>query len=99
VSQPASHCSIPASSSASPSVIPGLIAAAALAFLASFDEVVITLFLVGPPMSTLPIEIFHYVQYRPDRQLSALSVVLIGFTMIPVLVIERTIGVIKALGK
>ncbi len=82
-----------------PLMIPGLIAAAALAFLASFDEVVITLFLVGPEMSTLPIEIFHYVQYRADPQLSALSVVLIGFTIILILVIERTMGVMKALGK
>jgi putative spermidine/putrescine transport system permease protein len=82
-----------------PLMIPGLIAAAALAFLASFDEVVITLFLVGPQMSTLPVEIFHYVQYRADPQLSALSVVLIGFTMLLILVIERTIGVAKALGK
>lgn len=82
-----------------PLMIPGLIAAAALAFLASFDEVVITLFLVGPQMSTLPVEIFHYVQYRADPQLSALSVVLIGFTLVFILVIERTIGVVKALGK
>jgi putative spermidine/putrescine transport system permease protein len=82
-----------------PLMIPGLIAAAALAFLASFDEVVITLFLVGPEMSTLPVEIFHYVQYRADPQLSALSVVLIGFTIVLILVIERTIGVVKALGK
>ena len=50
-------------------------------------------------MSTLPVEIFHYVQYRADPQLSALSVVLIGFTMLLILVIERTIGVAKALGK
>lgn len=82
-----------------PLMVPGLIAAAALAFLASFDEVVITLFLVGPEMTTLPIEIFHYVQYRADPQLSALSVVLIGFTVLLILVIERTIGVMKALGK
>jgi putative spermidine/putrescine transport system permease protein len=82
-----------------PLMIPGLIAAAALAFLASFDEVVITLFLVGPEMSTLPVEIFHYVQYRADPQLSALSVVLMGFTIVLVLVLERTIGVVKALGK
>lgn len=82
-----------------PLMIPGLIAAAALAFLASFDEVVISLFLVGPRISTLPIEIFHYVQYRADPQLSALSVVLIGFTIVLILIIERTIGVIKAVGK
>jgi putative spermidine/putrescine transport system permease protein len=82
-----------------PLMIPGLIAAAALAFLASFDEVVISLFLVGPRLTTLPIEVFHYVQYRADPQLSALSVVLIGFTLILILVIERSIGFLRAVGR
>ena len=82
-----------------PLMIPGLTAAAALAFLASFDEVVISLFLVGPRLTTLPIEVFHYVQYRADPQLSALSVVLIGFTLILILVIERSIGFLRAVGR
>jgi putative spermidine/putrescine transport system permease protein len=82
-----------------PLMRPGLIAAAALAFLASFDEVVISLFLVGPRVTTLPIEVFHYVEYRADPQVSALSVVLIGFTVALIVVIERSIGVMRALGR
>ena len=78
---------------------PGLIAAATLAFLASFDEVVISLFLVGPTLTTLPIEVFHYVQSRADPQLSALSVALIGVTIVLVFIVERSIGVAKALGR
>jgi putative spermidine/putrescine transport system permease protein len=49
-----------------PLMLPGMVAAAALAFLASFDEVVVSLFLVGPRMTTLPIEIYQAVQYRAD---------------------------------
>jgi putative spermidine/putrescine transport system permease protein len=82
-----------------PLMRPGLIAAAALAFLASFDEVVISLFLVGPRITTLPIEVFHYVEYRADPQVSALSVVLIGFTVALIVVIERSLGVMRALGR
>ena len=82
-----------------PLMVPGLTAAAALAFLASFDEVVISLFLVGPRLTTLPIEVFHYVQYRADPQLSALSVVLIGFTLVLILVIERSLGFLRAVGR
>ncbi|HEX3500399.1 MAG TPA: ABC transporter permease [Stellaceae bacterium] len=82
-----------------PLMRPGLIAAAALAFLASFDEVVISLFLVGPRVTTLPIEVFHYVEYRADPQVSALSVVLIGFTVALIVVIERSLGVMRALGR
>lgn len=82
-----------------PLMRPGLIAAAALAFLASFDEVVISLFLVGPRVTTLPIEVFHYVEYRADPQVSALSVVLIGLTVALIVVIERSLGVMRALGR
>jgi putative spermidine/putrescine transport system permease protein len=82
-----------------PLMRPGLIAAAALAFLTSFDEVIISLFLVGPRVTTLPIEVFHYVEYRADPQVSALSVVLIGFTVALIVVIERSIGVMRALGR
>lgn len=82
-----------------PMMVPGLVAAGALAFLASFDEVVISLFLVGPETTTLPIAIFRYLDYRADPQISALSVALILFTLLVVLVIERTIGFTKAIGK
>jgi putative spermidine/putrescine transport system permease protein len=82
-----------------PLMLPGLVAASALAFLASFDEVVISLFLVGPRVTTLPIEVFHYVEYRADPQVSALSVVLIGFTVLLIVVVERSLGVMRALGR
>jgi putative spermidine/putrescine transport system permease protein len=82
-----------------PLMRPGLVAASALAFLASFDEVVISLFLVGPRVTTLPIEVFHYVEYRADPQVSALSVVLIGFTVLLIVVVERSLGVMRALGR
>jgi putative spermidine/putrescine transport system permease protein len=80
-------------------MLPGMTAAAALSFLASFDEVVITLFLVGPRLTTLPIEVWHAIQYRADPQISALSVVLIAFTALLVIVVERSLGVLRAVGR
>ena len=82
-----------------PLMLPGMTAAAALSFLASFDEVVITLFLVGPRLTTLPIEVWHAIQYRADPQISALSVVLIAFTALLVIVVERSLGVLRAVGR
>lgn len=79
-----------------PLMRPALIAAAALAFLASFDEVVISLFLVGPRLTTLPIAIFRYVQYHADPQVSALSVVLIAITVALIGVVERSNGFMRA---
>lgn len=82
-----------------PLMAPGLVAAAALSFLASFDEVVISLFVVGPRLTTLPIEVFHYIEFHADPQVSALSVVLILLTVGLVVVVERSLGVMRALGR
>jgi putative spermidine/putrescine transport system permease protein len=82
-----------------PLMLPGMIAAAALSFLASFDEVVISLFLVGPRLTTLPIEVFHAIEYQADPQISALSVVLITLTAGLVIVVERSLGLVRAFAR
>ena len=82
-----------------PLMAPGVIAAAALAFILSFDEVVISLFVVGPRLSTLPVELFRYVEGRTDPLVAALSTVMILATVAAVLVVERTVGVMRALGR
>jgi ABC-type molybdate transport system permease subunit len=73
-----------------PLMRPALVAAAALASLAAFDEGVISRFIVGPRMTTLPIALFRYVQYHADPEVSALSVVLIAFTVAIIGVVERS---------
>ncbi|MSP49569.1 MAG: ABC transporter permease [Alphaproteobacteria bacterium] len=82
-----------------PLMLPGVIAAAALAFILSFDEVVISLFVVGPRLSTLPVELFRYVEGRTDPMVAALSTVLILATISVVLVVERSVGVMRSLGR
>jgi len=79
-------------------LLPGMTVAAALSFLASFDEVGISLFLVGPRPATLPIEVWHTIQYRADPQISALSKVLIALTALLVAA-ERSPGVQRAVGR
>ena len=79
-----------------PLMRPALLAAAALAFLTSFDEVTITLFLVGPRLTTLPIEVFRYVQSHADPQVSALSVMLIALTIGVIVLVERSLGLMTA---
>jgi putative spermidine/putrescine transport system permease protein len=60
-----------------PLIRPGVIAGGVFAFIISFDELVITLFLAGPDMTTLPIRIFTYVEYSSDPTISAISTTLI----------------------
>ena len=60
-----------------PLIRPGILAGAVFAFIVSFDELVITLFLAGPGLQTLPIRIFTYVEYSSDPTISAVSTCLI----------------------
>jgi putative spermidine/putrescine transport system permease protein len=80
-----------------PLALPGVLAGAVIAFIISFDEAVISLFVVGPAATTLPVEIYNYVQYRSDPQIAALSVVLIAISVVVVVIIERIIGLSRAL--
>jgi putative spermidine/putrescine transport system permease protein len=80
-----------------PLIAPGVLAGGAIAFLISFDEAVISLFVVGPRATTLPVEIFHYVESRTDPQIAALSVVLIAISILFVVVIERVMGLRRVL--
>ncbi|TRA95278.1 MULTISPECIES: ABC transporter permease [Rhizobium/Agrobacterium group] len=82
-----------------PLMMPGFIASAALSFLLSFDEVVISLFITGPRLRTLPVEIFDYVESQTDPMTAAVSVVLVGATLLMIFLIERTLGLSKTIGK
>jgi putative spermidine/putrescine transport system permease protein len=82
-----------------PLMRPGLVGAAALSFLVSFDEVVISLFVVGPKLTTFPVEMFRYVETRTDPLIAAASTILILATVTCVMVLERSIGVARALGE
>jgi putative spermidine/putrescine transport system permease protein len=82
-----------------PQMLPGILAAASLSFLVSFDELVLSLFVVGPQLSTFPVEMFRYVETRTDPLIAAASVILILSTVAFVLVLERTMGLTRAIGK
>ncbi len=82
-----------------PLAAPGLIAAAALSFLLSFDETVISLFVSGPRASTLPVEMVRYVEGRTDPLIAALSVILVTGTILIVLAVERLVGFTRAVGR
>jgi len=75
-----------------PNVTSGIIAAFILAFINSFNNVPISIFLTGPEISTLPIQMMSYVEYYFDPTVSALSVVLMIMTAVLMLIVERTLG-------
>ena len=58
---------------------------------------VLTLFLIGPRLTTLPVEVFDYVQFRTDPLVAALSVVLVAISVLGVVLIERALGLRRVL--
>jgi ABC-type spermidine/putrescine transport system permease subunit II len=71
-----------------PSVRPALISAGAFAFLTSFDEVVLALFLGGPQAVTLPKRICEAVKFEVDPSLTAVSSLLVTLTIVALLIAE-----------
>lgn len=68
-----------------PSILPGIVAAAMFGFVSSFGNLEMSLFLVGPGRTTLPIAILQYLEWKIDPTIAAVSVVqilLIGAAML-----------------
>jgi putative spermidine/putrescine transport system permease protein len=81
-----------------PMMSSGIVAAAAIVFLISFDEVVVSLFVVGPRLTTLPVALYHYIESHADPLVAAVSVLMICVTLIFVVILDRTVGLSRAVG-
>lgn len=75
-----------------PLIRPGLIAGILFAFIISFDNVSISLFLTTSRTTTLPIAVLNYVEYNFDPSIAAISTMLILATAVVAVAIERTVG-------
>jgi putative spermidine/putrescine transport system permease protein len=75
-----------------PLIRPGLVAGGLFAFITSFDNVPVTIFLLGVRDTTLPVKIFSAIEYGVDPSIAALSAMLIAATAIFLVAAERWIG-------
>jgi len=75
-----------------PLVKPGVLAGAIFAFIVSFDQFPVSLFLVSPGNETLPITLFNYLKFDLDGTIGAASVVSILLALLVVLALDRTVG-------
>lgn len=67
-----------------PLIMPSIIIGALFAFLTSFDEVVLALFLVGTTAPTLPIKIFSGLTFGVTPIVAAVSTILVGVTLVSI---------------
>jgi len=75
-----------------PLAAPGVLSALIFAFIVSFGDVYIALFLTGPGMTTLPIEIFSYMQWESTPVIAAITSLQIVLILVLGLVVERLVG-------
>ena len=75
-----------------PNIRAGVIAAFILAFITSINDVSVSLFLPGPGISTLPIQILAYMEQFFDPTMAAVSVLLMLLTVGVMAIVEATLG-------
>jgi putative spermidine/putrescine transport system permease protein len=78
-----------------PMLMPSMIAGAIFAFITSFSDATVSLFLVGPSMTTLPISILNYVAFRTDPSVAAISAIVILLTVGVMVITDRIVGLNK----
>ncbi|GGF50135.1 ABC transporter permease [Azorhizobium oxalatiphilum] len=78
-----------------PLMRPGLLAGATFSLIISFDEFTITMFLAGPGLMTLPLEMYNYTEFSLDPTIAAISTVLLIITSIAIVIIEKLVGLGK----
>jgi len=71
-----------------PLILPGVISGAVFAFAASFDEIVISLFLAGPQQRTLPLQMLSGVREEISPAITAVATLLVLFSSALLAVVE-----------
>jgi putative spermidine/putrescine transport system permease protein len=80
-----------------PAIRPGIVAGALFAFIVSFENLEMTLFLITPGLTTLPIATLQYLQYRVDPLVAATAVAQIVVVALALIVLDRLVQVGRVL--
>jgi len=78
-----------------PLVMPGVIGGALIAFTLSFDEFVLTFFVAGGGVQTLPLVIYNRIRYLLSPEINAIATIVMAFS-IGVLLIGQLVVAIRA---
>jgi putative spermidine/putrescine transport system permease protein len=78
-----------------PLIRPGVVAAAIFSFIASFTDLEMTLFLIGPGRSTLQIALLQYLEWKFDPSVAAVSFVQITIVGLGLVITDRFVKLSK----
>jgi len=81
-----------------PLILPGIAGGWIIAFITSFDELTMSVFIAAPSTQTLPVKLYAYITNTIDPLLASISTVLMAMTLVLMLIIERFYGLDKVLG-
>jgi len=80
-----------------PMILPGITGGWLLAFINSFDELTMSIFVTSPATVTLPVRMYMYATESIDPMMAAVSALMIALTAIAMLVLDRAFGLDRIL--
>lgn len=80
-----------------PMILPGVTGGWLLAFINSFDEVTMSIFVTAPSTVTLPVRMYMYATESIDPLMAAVSALMVALTALAMLVLDRVYGLDKIL--
>ncbi|QEI09396.1 ABC transporter permease [Pigmentiphaga aceris] len=80
-----------------PMIVPGVAGGWMLAFIQSFDEVTMTIFVATPGTNTLPVAMYNRISQMTDPLVTSISTVMIFGTLILMVLLDRTVGLDRVL--
>lgn len=80
-----------------PLIIPGVSGGWLLAFINSFDEVTLSIFVTSPATQTLPVRMYVYATESIDPMMAAVSALVIALTALTMILLDRVYGLDRVL--
>lgn len=80
-----------------PMILPGITGGWLLAFINSFDELTMSIFVTSPATVTLPVRMYMYATESIDPMMAAVSTLMIALTAVAMLILDRAFGLDKIL--
>lgn len=82
-----------------PILFPAIAGGAAFAFIISFEDVNLSLFLSSPQATTFPVRIYTYMSQESSPIISAAGSLLVLIVLVAALIVDRLVGLTRAMGK
>jgi putative spermidine/putrescine transport system permease protein len=80
-----------------PMILPGVTGGWMLAFINSFDEVTMSIFVTSPSTVTLPVRMYMYATESIDPLMAAVSALMVAVTAVAMVILDRLYGLDRVL--